>query len=253
MNNYLDLLREFFVTDFKLRYKHSYLGFLWVIIKPLSYYAILYTIWTSLFGNTENFASYLLIGIFVISYFSEGVQFGLQALQNKQHIILKVNFPREIVVLSSVAIATINFFINLTLFALFRVSINMSLVSEHWWLLVLGIVYLTVLLLGIAFFISVISIKLTDIKHLVELLIQLVFWATPVFYQVEQLPSNIAFILARVNPLVLILNMVRGGVFLGYPSPEPEHILTLGVLILTFTAIGYGYFKRRLPKLAEYF
>lgn len=253
MQNYFDLLREFFVTDFKLRYKHSYLGFLWVVIKPLSYYAILFIIWTSLFGNSDNFASYLLIGIFVISYFAEGVQFGLQSLQNKQHIILKVNFPREIVVFSSIAISTVNFLINFGIFAVFRLITNAVIFGSNWGLFVLGVVFLTELLLGIAFFISVVSLRLTDIKHLVELLIQLTFWATPVFYQFDRLPENIGKILSIANPLVLILDMIRAGLFPNTPTPLTSTILLFGSLVTLFTICGYTYFKRSLPKLAEYF
>lgn len=253
MSNYLDLLREFFVTDFKLRYKHSYLGVLWAIIKPLSYYVVLFTIWTSLFGNTVDFASYLLIGILVISYFSEGVQFGLGCLKYKQHIILKVNFSREIVIFSTIAIATVNFFINLAIYCIFRVSTDAPIFSENWGFFVLGFLMLTELLFGIAFFISIISIKLTDIKHLVELVLQLIFWATPVFYKLERLPERLGQILTIFNPLVIIMDIIRAGVFDDYTAPRWRYIIALNLFITVFTVCGYIFFKKSLPKLAEYF
>jgi len=253
MNNYLDLLREFFVTDFKLRYKHSYLGLLWVVIKPLAYYAVLFTIWTSLFGNTVNFASYLMVGILVITYFSEGVQYGLQCLQNKRHIILKVNFSREIVIFSTIAIATVNYLINFTIYGIFRTVTHEHIFGTNWGYFVLGLVLLTELLLGIAFFISVVSIRLTDIKYLVELLLQLIFWATPIFYKIERLPSNIAHYLTLFNPLVLILDIMRAGLFNDHAPPSVSSILIIAMNISIFTILGYFYFKKSLPKLAEYF
>lgn len=253
MGNYVDLLKEFFVTDFKLRYKHSYLGFLWVILKPLSYYVVLHTIWTSLFGNTENYASYLLLGILTLGYFTEGVNFGLQSLFNKAHIILKVNFPREVVVLSAVAIATVNFLINLGIYFSFRIIAKEPLFTGEWYLFLLGFLLLTIFLLGIAFFTSIISIRYHDIKHLIELLLQLIFWATPVFYKLEQLPAYIANLIGNFNPLVPILSLLRSGLLPETLSPSPATISLLTAVVLLFTASGYYFFKKNLPKIAEYF
>lgn len=253
MTNYVDLLREFFVTDFKLRYKHSYLGFLWVILKPLSYYVILNTVWTSLFKTAADYSSYLLIGILTITYFTEGVAFGLQSLFNKAHIILKVNFPREIVVFSSIAIATVNFFINFGIYTLFRVMAHQPIFSATPWYFFWGIALLTILLLGISFFISIISVRYHDIKHLVELVLQLVFWATPVFYTLNQLPDSIANLLNIGNPLVVILDLVRAGVLPVETMPHVEDALVKTFIILCFTYIGFVFFKKSLLKIAEYF
>lgn len=253
MGNYYDLLREFFVTDFKLRYKHSYLGFLWVILKPLSYYLVLYTIWVAIFGNSPDYAAYLLIGILTISYFSEGVNFGLQSLFNKAHIILKVNFPREIVVFSAIAIATVNFLVNFLIYLAFRIIAGERVFTGNWYNFFFGVLLLTILLLGIAFYTSIISIKYNDIKHLIELLLQLVFWATPIFYKLEQLPSNIASIIQMGNPLVTLLSLIRTGLLPGTTPPTTAAIIVLCSIIIVFTTSGYFVFKRTLPKIAEYF
>lgn len=253
MGNYADLLREFFVTDFKLRYKHSYLGFLWVILKPLSYYVVLHTIWTSLFGNTENYASYLLLGILTLSYFTEGVNFGLQSLFNKAHIILKVNFPREIVVLSAIAIAMVNFLINLGIYFSFRIASKETLFSAQWYNFIIGFLLLSLFLLGIAFFTSIISIKYHDIKHLIELLLQLIFWATPVFYTLEQLPLHIANIIKNFNPLVTLLTLIRSGLLPSVDAPSLQSVLVLSAVVVAFTSAGYIVFKKTLPKIAEFF
>lgn len=253
MSNYADLLKEFFVTDFKLRYKHSYLGFLWVILKPLSYYVVLNMVWTSLFKTAADYSSYLLIGILTITYFTEGVAFGLQSLFNKAHIILKVNFPREIVVFSTIAIATVNFFINFGIYIMFRVLAQQPIFSANPLYFVWGIVLLTILLLGISFFISIISVKYHDIKHLVELVLQLVFWATPVFYTFKQLPTYMANILTTFNPLVIILDLVRAGVLNVEHPPNTEEAVIKSVAIVLFTYVGFVFFKKSLLKIAEYF
>ena len=253
MSNYFDLLKEFFVTDFKLRYKHSYLGFLWVVLKPLSYYLVMNIVWTSLFKTTGNYSSYLLIGILTITYFMEGITFGLQSLVNKAHIILKVNFPREIVVFSAIAIASINFLINFCIYLSFRLFAEQPLFSINWGYFVWGILLLTTLLLGISFFISIISVRYHDIKHLIELVLQLVFWATPVFYRIEQLPRDIANIISIYNPLTLVIDLIRAGLLNDVPIPNTFDALVKSALVLVFTFAGFVFFKKSLLKIAEYF
>lgn len=253
MSNYADLLREFFITDFKLRYKHSYLGFLWVVLKPLSYFAVLTLVWTSLFNTPANYSSYLLIGILVITFFTEGVSFGLQALFNKAHIILKVNFPREIVIFSTIAIATVNFFINFCIYLTIRLISHQPLFSDDGLYFLWGVLLLAVLLLGISFFISIVSVKYHDIKHLVELLLQLVFWATPVFYKLDQLPVKISQIISTFNPLVVIMDLVRAGVLIEAPKPETHDAFIKSLIIIAFAFTGFIFFKKSIPKIAEFF
>lgn len=251
--NYFELLREFFVTDFKLRYKHSYFGLLWVILKPLSYYVVLFVIWTSLLQRGPDFASYLMLGILTLTYFTDGIIFGMQSLNTKAHIILKVNFPREVVVFSAIAIAATNFFINIGIYMVARVFSGRSLVSEHWYLGLLAIVLETVLLLGISFFTSIITVTMQDIKHFIELVLQLIFWATPIFYSLSSLPEWLRQLLTVVNPLVILVSLLRTG-FIGDPLVvSPLVIVVFSCSVFIFTFLGYLFFKSRISKIAEQF
>ena len=116
-----------------------------------------------------------------------------------------------------------------------------------------GVMLLAILLLGISFFISIVSVKYHDIKHLVELILQLVFWATPVFYKLEQLPTKIAAIISTFNPLVIILDLIRAGVLSEIPKPDIGDALIKSLIIITFTFAGLIFFKKSIPKIAEFF
>lgn len=254
IKNYSDLYKEFFVTDFKLRYKHSVLGFFWVIFKPLALFSILYVVWSSIFKTSENFALYLLLGVITLNFFNEGINFGLQSLFNKGHIILKINFPREIVVYSSISIAIVNFFINLLIFLVFSMFSSLNTSIEGVIMVVISIFSLFLLILGISFFLSIMSIKLHDIRHLVELILQMAFWATPVLYDINVLPSKFKS-LVLLNPLTYILNNLRTGLLdAGQINPNlwfQVIIIFIGCLILTL--LGYIFFNSRIKKIAQYF
>jgi ABC-2 type transport system permease protein len=121
MNNYLELLREFIKTDFKLRYKNSYLGIVWIILKPLATFAVIYVVWSNIMEMDSDYKMGLLLGIMIMSFFNEAVMMGMDSLLTKANIILKIRFPREITVYSAVTIALLDFIFNMV-FLLFSVS-----------------------------------------------------------------------------------------------------------------------------------
>src|SRR3990167_4499788 len=93
------LLRELVVTDFKLRYQGSALGYLWSLLKPLLLFAILYVIFVEFlrFGSdVEHFPLYLLLGIVLWGFFTEATNQGIQAIVSRGDLIRKINFPKYI-------------------------------------------------------------------------------------------------------------------------------------------------------------
>ena len=92
MFNYIELLSQFISTDFKLRYKNSYLGIVWIILKPLAMFGVIYLIWSNIFKMDESYKMGLLLGIIIMNTFSEAVLMGLTSLMSKAGIILKIKF-----------------------------------------------------------------------------------------------------------------------------------------------------------------
>lgn len=245
----LSLFWEFFITDFKLRYKHSFLGFIWVIIKPLSLFAISYVVWTSLLGAKEGFALYLMTGIFFMNFVNEGITFGLQSLSNKAHILLKVRFSREVVVFSAIAVALLNYIINSGIIVGAMLVAGLPLQLNTLLIAIAGALLACVLLLGIGLFLSILSIVVQDIRHIVELSLQLLFWATPVFYRIEAIHDERLLSIIRANPFFYLLQMIRSLVTGVVPSDLPIVALTIG--ILSFTGFGYIFFTRSIARVAE--
>src|SRR5262252_6752752 len=93
------LLRELVVTDFKLRYQGSALGYLWSLLRPLFLFAILYTVfgyYLKIGNSIEHFPLYLLLGIVLWGFFVESTTQGLTAIVSRGDLIRKVNFPKYI-------------------------------------------------------------------------------------------------------------------------------------------------------------
>lgn len=251
-NNRLDLFKQLTKTSFKLRYNDSILGFIWVLLKPLVTFAILYVVFSSLRPqNSENFQIYLLLGVMLYSFFSESVTFGMNSLLDKAHIILKVNFPKQIALASSLSMSVINFMINMIVLVIFIIfnPVNLTVTG----MLYFGLIALTILGMtyALSLFTSIITVRLKDLKNIVEILLQLGFYATPIFYSLEIVPEKYRSFI-ELNPLTILIQAARRAVLDGTIGDLPQILL---IILITLIAIVLGeiYFKSQVKKVAEYF
>jgi ABC-2 type transport system permease protein len=254
MSNYLELLKEFIKTDFQLRYKNSYLGLIWIVLKPLALFGVIYTVFSNIMSMDDDYMMSLLLGIMFITFFSEGVMMGLGSLMAKSGIILKIKFPREIVVFSSVTIGFIDFLFNMIVFAIFTIFTPVVITLPSILLFIVAIFSLYFLIMGMSLFLSVMFIRLRDLHNLMQVVIQLFFWATPIYYKLEMLPEKIQRLIL-LNPLTKILIAVRHGLITGGDVGIKDFIslapITLVCILILF--LGILYFRNKVTKIAEYF
>jgi len=254
MFNYIELLQEFIKTDFKLRYKNSVLGILWIILKPLATFSVIYTVWSNIMIMDGNYKMELLLGIMLMSFFNEGVLMGLGSLLAKSNVILKIKFPREVVVVSAVTISLIDFILNMVVFGIFCISTPVTVTGLSFLLFLLAVFTMYILIMALSLFLSVIFVKLKDIHNLTEVMLQLLFWATPIYYKLEMLPENLQkYVL--LNPLTTIVMSARKGMVTGdtVVASDFKDLAIVTAICLVVLLIGVRFFKKRIPKLAEYF
>jgi len=254
MSNYLELLGQFIKTDFKLRYKNSYLGIIWIVLKPLALFGIIYLIWSNIFKMDESYKMELLLGIMIMNTFNEAVMNGLTSLMSKAGIILKIKFPREITVFSSVIVSFIDFLFNMVVFGIFAIFTPIHPTFAGVILYLLCILCVFILSLGLGQFFSIIYIKLRDIHNLMIVILQLIFWMTPVYYTLDMLPENLQKYI-KLNPLTLIVTYARKGLING-ADVRTQDFLQIGAVFsvcLLIFVLGNIFFRKRVSKIAEYF
>lgn len=209
------LLQELVITDFKLRYQGSVLGYLWSLLKPLMLFAILYVVFVNFLkigADIEHYAVYLLLGIIMWTFFVEATTQGMNAIVSRGDLIRKINFPKYIIVVSGTISALINLILNLLVVLVF---ILINGVNLHWSILLLplNILELYVLALALAFFLSALYVKYRDISHIWEVFMQGAFYATPILYPVQMLAGNnattVAQVLASSNHMIVQLIMLN--------------------------------------------
>ena len=254
------LLRELVITDFKLRYQGSFLGYAWSLLKPLFLFAIMYFVFGILIklGSIEHYAVYLLVGIVLWTFFSEATNQGMASIISRGDLIRKISFPKYIIVLSTTISALINLTLNLVIVGVFMVfnGVELSFGSA---LFPLYIIELYIFALGLAFFLSALNVKYRDTSHIWEIIMQAAFYATPIIYPVSLAleRSTVAAQAILLNPVAQAIQDVR--FYLITPHAETitslfgswlPTLIPLGIVVLTFI-IGTLYFKKNSKYFAE--
>ena len=254
------LLRELVITDFKLRYQGSVLGYAWSVLKPLFLFAILFVVFDRflrLGRDIENFPIYLLLGIVLWTFFAEATNLGLQSIISRGDLIRKINFPKYIIVVSGTVSSLINLLLNLLVVFIFTLFSSIHL-SWETLLLIPLIIELYVFALAIAFFLAALNVKLRDVGYLWEIFMQAAFYATPVLYPLQMVYAQhevIARILL-INPVAQIIQDARY-VVVTHDSLTVWNLFHDWKIILPFTVIGISlvlavvYFKRNSKHFAE--
>lgn len=255
------LLRELVITDFKLRYQGSVLGYFWSLLKPLLLFTILYLVFVRFlrFGtDVEHFPVYLLLGVVLWTFFHEATTQGLHSIVGRADLLRKISFPKYIIVVSSSISALINLSINLAV-VIFLMLINRVEFKLTAIYLPLNILELYILALALAFILSALMVKYRDIGYIWEVVLQALFYATPIIYPVSMVltTSETAAKILLLNPLAQALQDAR------YNLITQEAIRTIDlfdnriialipylIVLLLITLASY-YFKKKSKYFAE--
>lgn len=255
------LLRELVITDFKLRYQGSVLGYLWSLLKPLFLFAVLYVVFVYFlrFGSdVEHFPIYLLLGIVMWSFFTEATSQGMQSIVTRGDLIRKINFPKYIIVVSGTISALINLVLNLLVVFIFLL---VNGVDIKWSILLfpLNIVELYVFSLAVAFFLSAAFVKFRDVSHIWEVFLQAAFYATPILYPLSLVmeKSELAAKILLLNPVAQIIQDGRYNLVSHQTSTtsnligNPIIVAIPYIMVIVAIVLASWYFKKSQKFFAE--
>lgn len=255
------LLHQLVITDFKLRYKGSFLGYIWTLLRPLALFAILYIVFVYFLrigADIPHFAIYLLLGIVLWNYFSEVTMNGLSAIVGKGDLMRKLSFPRYVVVVAGSFSALINLGINLLVVGVFMAINGVELTWNALWIVPL-IVELFIFALSVAFLLSALYVRFRDINYIWEVVLQAGFYATPVLYPIQMVieKSMIAAQIMILNPVAQVIQDARATVVTTetitvsglFQNPYMQ-LIPLGI-VAVLTVVSMVYFKKKSPGFAE--
>jgi lipopolysaccharide transport system permease protein len=241
--------------DFSSRYRGSMGGLVWSVIQPLVM-MVIYTVVFSLFlkirfstdASPFTFSVYLLCGLLPWTAFSEGMSRCKDVIRGNLNLVKRVVFPLEILPLNLALTATIQQIIGLVLLIplVWIVSGNL-----YWTILFVPIILVIQLLfaIGINWIMASLAVYLPDIGHLINLILGVWMFLTPIFYPEDVVPPQ-ALILFEINPMARLVHLYRG-VFMSGQLPSLQYLLGTFFFCLFVFLSGYFWFTHTKSGFAD--
>ena len=248
-----ELLDQLVKREIKARYKDSALGFFWTLAKPL---AMLFVYFVAIgkflqaAGSIPDFAIFIFTGLTAWQLFSDIVILGTGSIVGNAGLIKKVYVPREVFPLSVVGSSLFNFVIQLGILILATAGLGHFPVGSRWLYLLLSLAVLVPFATALALLLSAINVYLRDIAYLVEIVLMIVMWASPIVYSWKLVQHALggswleqAYL---ANPITLVVIGFQKAFWVaGDAQPTPSD-LTLRLLIAAACAIVLLWFSQRV-------
>lgn len=246
---YRELLKTSISKDIRGKYKNSVLGIIWSFLNPLlqiAVYAIVFPLIMK--SSLPNYTVFLCCGLIPWNFFSAAISRTSFTMIENGNIIKKVYFPREILPISVTTSEAINFVISTIIILAFVLGYGMG-ISKFiiFYPIVLLVQYL--LLTGISFIVSSVTVYFRDLQHFISIALQLLFYATPIVYAPDSIPVNFQWIL-QYNPMTYIINAYRD-IFYYQQMPDFASLAMVLVGSIIFCVIGYLIFNKLQRRFAE--
>jgi ABC-type polysaccharide/polyol phosphate export permease len=244
------LVLQFALKDFKIRYTHSTLGYAWSVLNPLLFFIIYYFVFTQFMRlDVPNYPGFLLLGVALWNFFSEGTTNGANALLARAELVTKTVLPRQVMVYSALLSAGLTFVINLIVLmvVLAVTGTQLALPAILFPVLLLDLVLLT---LGTALLLAPLYVRYRDVGYLWGIVLQVGFWLTPIIYLDLMVPERWRW-LVWVNPVGRIIGDARRVLIYGW-WPGARGLLITTLISVAVCALGYLVFRRMQNRLVEH-
>lgn len=245
------LIWELALSDFKSRYRGAFLGPVWVLLRPLAPFAILWLIFSQIFQPAVgSYALHLLTGIMWWTFFAEGTRVGLQALVAKAAMITKLAVPKLAVVVAAILNVTLTFGVNLIILTVFYGQAGV-VPRAGALILAAGLAAATWLLIfGISLATAPLQVFSRDLDPAWEVLLQLGFYAAPIIYPLEFLPDAWRWAI-WLNPMGVIIHILRQAL-LENVYPRAVEIGGLLAEVGLVVVVGVAIWHKLAPRISEH-
>ena len=259
LRRFWNLTRTLAAMDWKVRFYGSALGYVWSLLRPLMLFGIVYFVFSYVVkagAGVEHYGVILLLAMILYFFFGEVTGAGATSMVDRESLLRKVGFPRAVVPLSVTLVAVMNLALNLVVLAVFVVA---SGVQPRWtWLLLpIPLALMLVFATAVGMLLSALYVRYRDIRPIWEVVLQALFYATPILYPIEAVIGHSETLakVALMNPLAALIQESRhllvGGTSLVDALGSTVLVAVPLAILVALTWLGLRVFDRMAPLAAE--
>ena len=248
---YRSLVREVAYSQYAVRDQNTILGLLWSFLNPLLMMGVLFAYFHMNAGrDVRHYAIFLLLGMIHYTHFSNSTSGAMNVLILSAQLTRHAILPKEVLVIGSVLATSVEFVVSMLVCVALACFTG---IPFSWAMLGLPLVVVLQLLfvMWVSLLLSAGRVFVKDLSHVYQVLLRLLFFATPIFYSTQFLKSPLAQQLVRFNPLAGLIGLSRNSVIDGHMFPA-NVFLTLAAIHAVALWGAFRWFKRCEPSFAEY-
>lgn len=248
--SYKYLLYQITQREIKARYKQSFLGYAWVLLNPLLQLLVYSFVFSIIFRFPTNnipYSIFLFVGLLPWIYLQTSVSQATLSLVSNADLLRKVYFPREVFIYSIMIARGVDFLFASIVLVMFILFYQLPLSTSTFMIIPLLLIQV-ILMTGLSFFLSASNLFYRDIQYLVNLLLMLWMYLTPIVYPLSLVPSQYVF-LYKLNPMVGVIEGYRSALF--NKQFDTGIILWSFLISLIIFASGFVVFKKSEKVFAD--
>jgi lipopolysaccharide transport system permease protein len=249
MAHLFDLLRELVDRDMKLLYKRSTLGIAWTLINPLLQLAVFSFVFKTVIPvNVPQFSSFAFSGLLIWNWTQTALFQSTGLITSNRALIRQPNFPIAILPVVTTTTGLIHFLLALPVLIIFLAidGIQPNVVLLYMPVLMVIQFFLTV---SFAYPLAAMNVTFRDTQHTLGVVLQMLFYLTPIFYNLDSIPKEF-LPFYQFNPMVLLIEAYRA-ILLKGTQPDWQSLLTVSLIVAVLLPIGLGIFRRQSDRFVE--
>lgn len=235
--HYRDLLIQLVEKDIKLKYRRSFLGYLWSVLNPLMVMIIMVIVFSNMFRfSIENYPVYLLIGQLCFTFLTESTNQAIYSITGNAALLKKTYVPKYIFTCAKVTSSCVNLLFSLG--ALMLVMIIYRVPFQRTFVFVpVILIQLYLFCLGVGMFLAAANVFFRDIQYIYNAVTTAWMYLTPIFYPMEQLPEQLQWYIKHLNPMYFYIGQFRDVVLYGR---MPGHVIMAAGVIAAILSVVIG-------------
>lgn len=239
---FVELLLGMTEKELQARYKHTFFGFLWIVINPVLQMLVIGFVFQFFIKvPIEHYFHHLFIGLLTWQFFSLSLTKSTPSIVFERALIKKASFPRSVIPISIILSNLFHMGVAFLFFLLSLLPIG-TFSFEKIPYLVLGFLLLIIFTVGLSLFTTALNVRFRDVNFFVQAILVIWFYATPIVYSLSMIPSDLLW-LWRFNPLTSILQLFQFAFLNDYMPGIAMLASNISVIVIMF-CLGIFIFNR---------
>ena len=248
--DYLFVVQNLVLKDFKIRYRNMSLGVFWSLLNPFVMMGVLVFVFTTVFPDqtVKGFPLFILCGLVPFNFFSTAWSSGMVCVTDNSGFVKRIPLPRVLLPLTNVLANCMHLLIQISLLLAFALLLGYP-INRFWLFLPLVWVLELCFIFGLVMASSAIDVYVRDLRYIVDSIIRVMFWAVPVFYSIERVPLRFRNFY-EFNP-VSALTIALRRILMEATAPSSAILWKLGVSSAAMLCVGFLIFQRLQGRFYE--